>query len=172
MSREGCLPQSSDNRVKAYGSTHREAARSHPADPAAAQAAGPVLGALNRFWRALCLVALWSNAVYVAGLLVTVGVLVGLGAAPWRAYANVLAVLSIAAAAPWLNVKAARTGLRVIPSALAVALNLACLGYLLFRPEYSIPALTFFVVLVPVLNIVVVVFKGVSVVRQGHVEVK
>jgi hypothetical protein len=108
-------------------------------------------------WRGFRVGALWGNLLYVGGFLVAMSVLVGLGPAPWRAYANVLLVVAISAATPLLNVKAARAGLTAVDAGAAVILNLACLGYLVFKPEYAIPAIRMLVVLVPLVNVVVIV---------------
>ncbi len=108
-------------------------------------------------WRALRLGALCGNLLYVGGFFVTIGVLAGLGPAPWRAYANVLLLLAIAAGTPLLNAKAALAGLTPVASGVAVVLNLACLGYFALKPEYSVSALRWLVVLAPLLNLVVIV---------------
>ena len=114
-------------------------------------------GLRPHLWRALRLGALWGNLLYVACFVVTVGVLVGLGPAPWRAYANVLLAVVIVAATPLLNVKAARAAdLPPAVSGLAVILNVVCLGYLVTKPEYSIAGLKWLVALVPLLNVFVV----------------
>lgn len=110
-------------------------------------------------WRALRLGALWGNLLYVGCFLVAMGVLMGLGPAPWRAYANVLVFLVISAGTPLLNVKAARAGLTAVASGFAIVLNLVCLGYFVLEPEYSVSALRLLVVVVPLLNVVVIVSR-------------
>ena len=118
---------------------------------------GRLPGVRSHLWRGVCGGALWGNLLYVGAFLVAMSVLVGLGPAPWRAYANVLLILAICAGTPLLNVKAARAGLTALESGVAVVLNLACLGYFVFKPEYAVPALRLLVVLVPLLNVVVIV---------------
>jgi hypothetical protein len=129
--------------------------------------AGRLPGLHNHLWRALRLGALWGNLLYVGCFLVATGVLVGLGSAPWRAYVNVVVILAICAATPLLNVKAIRVGLTAVASGSAVVLNLVCLGYFVFKPEYSVSALRLVVVLVPLLNVVVVLFLPGSSARNG-----
>ncbi len=115
-------------------------------------------GVRHYLWRALRIGALWGNLLYVASFLAVLGVLMGLGPAPWRAYMNVLLMLVLAAGTPLLNVRAARiAGLTPVVSVFAIILNLVCLGYLMFKPEYSVFALKLLVMMVPLLNIVVIV---------------
>jgi hypothetical protein len=116
------------------------------------------LGGLRiHLWRAFRLGALWGNLLYAVCVVAAMGVLVGLGPAPWRAYANVLLALIIGAGTALLNVKAARgADLPRAVSALAVVLNVVCLGYLVTKPDYSISVLKWLVALVPVLNVIVV----------------
>jgi hypothetical protein len=127
------------------------------AAPGRAPESGHLPVVRNYLWRALCLGALWGNLLYVGSFLVTIGVLVGLGPAPWQAYANVLLILAVTAGTPLLNVKAARAGLTATCSGVAFVLNLLCLAYFVFKPEYSVFALKLLVVAVPLLNVIVVV---------------
>lgn len=118
-----------------------------------------VLGPRRHLRRALRLGALCSNVLYVGGCLVAVGILLGLGPAPWQAYANVLLAIALVLATLVLNVRAALGRLGVVASGCAIALNLACLAYALLRPEYSSPALLGVVVLAPVSNVALVVAR-------------
>lgn len=103
--------------------------------------------------RALRLAALCGNLLYAGGGLVAVGVLLGLGSAPWQAYRNLLFAIALLVVTLVLNVKASVRTLGTVASVFAIALNLACLGYFLFGPEYSSVGLAALVALVPLLNV-------------------
>lgn len=117
--------------------------------------------------RALRTAALAGNVVYVLGLLVAVVVLLSLGPAPWRAYANSLLVVLLIATALGLNVTIARTASVVRPvSALAILLNVVCLVYVATRPEYATPALRPLLALAPALQILLAARSWRSGVRE------
>lgn len=118
---------------------------------------GRIFESSGKLWRGLRLAALLGNAVYLVGFISGLVVLVGLGSAPMRAYANVLFALIIALATALLNLKAIRgKGFNRVISGLAVVLNLTCFGYLVTRPEYALAALGLLVALAPLLNIAVI----------------
>ncbi|MFQ5512742.1 MAG: hypothetical protein ACE5EO_12960 [Candidatus Krumholzibacteriia bacterium] len=112
--------------------------------------------ARRHLWSTIRPLALWGNLLYGVGFIAALNVLLGLGGAPGRAYANVLLVVAIAAATPLLNVRAAGPGLGAAASGVAIVLNLACLGYLVLRVEYAVVPLELLAALVPLLNIAVV----------------
>jgi hypothetical protein len=124
---------------------------------ATGQDAVPLPRRHRNLWRALRLGALCGNLLYVGGCLVAVGILLGLGPAPWQAYGNVLLAIAIVVATLILNVKAAVRRLSAVASGFAIALNLTCLGYFLFRLEHSSFALMCIVWLVALLNMAVIV---------------
>jgi hypothetical protein len=105
----------------------------------------------------LRLIALWSNLLYLVAVAVALGVSVGLGAAslgtPWRGYASVAVVAAVGAAAGILNVRCLRRRRWTAASAVAVALNLVCLGYLFLRPRYEHVLIEVAVLSIPLLNI-------------------
>jgi len=131
---------------------------------------GRMPGLGHNLWRALLFGARWGNLLYVAACLVSIGVLVGLGSAPWGAYLNVLFVIVVAGGTALLNVRAARgADLGATLSGLAVVSNLVCLKYLVAKPEYSISVLKPLVAVVPLLNIVVLTASWIARwVTAGH----
>lgn len=116
-------------------------------------------------------IVLWSNMIYLAAALVALGVLFGLGAAPWRAYANVLGFVVVAVMALCMNWRAIRSKRPSRWSVLAITLNLGALVYAMARPEFAHVLLKAAVVAVPLLNASVLVHdwrKRVPGIAMGH----